>query len=467
MNMKNVYLALVVGVGMMLTGCSSFYMKASPFYDGPDSAYNEPAEQRVNLWPLLYNRDPALSVIWPLYTQCEDSWYAWPLLTWKDKNDWISLPLLTWKDKKDFYSVPLLSWTDGEDFVSLPILTWKHGREWTSLPLLSGYKRYYKGRKSENAKQFEDYKFLLGLERITFTNGVYSSSTAFPLYADNEDGFYSLCYCHHADDSWFIPPLLLGSEKNKENGNDYNMLLLGGCSTDTNGYTGSYFFPLYAHGKDKFISLPFGMTDTSWWVLPLWIHRPNAEYGLMGLCGKSESSWWFLPAAIGTDKGFYGALGLLGWRYDGPNWCLPLYWADPKENHYASLLAGHVDGYTWWCTPLVSTYEDKDGSGFWAWPLFGWSTEPDRERVWWLGGIPLWSREKTATGSSESLLWRLWHKETKDGNVTVDCFPGITYDSHPDGYEKTSFLWRCYRNETIPGKGRNLDVLFIPFSSAE
>lgn len=451
MNMKKAFLC--VGGSVMLAGCSSFYMKASPFYEGPDSDYTEPAEQRVNLWPLLYSRDPSLSVIWPLYTQGADRGYAWPLLTWWEQGDWTSLPLFTWKD--------------GHDFVSLPLLTWKNKDGWTSLPLLSHHEESIKVPKNAKESAREDeYTFLLGLAGTTFNNDACVSSWCFPFYSYKEGRFHSLFYSQDSDDSWSIP-LLLSHVRRQKHRNTYIALLLAGLSTTSDGYDGSYLFPLYVHDRNAFYTLPFGVSDTCWWITPLWIHLQDAELGLMGLCGISGDAWWATPAAIGTANGFYGAFGLFGWMEDGPTWCLPFYWADPKDDQYVSLLAGHVKGYDWWCTPLVSTYQNADGSGFWAWPLFGWNTDANRENVWWLGGIPLWTREKTPSGTSESFLWRLWHKETKGENVTIDCFPGITYDAHADGYEKTSFLWRCYRNETIPGKGRNLDVLFIPFSSVD
>ena len=60
------------------------------------------------------------------------------------------------------------------------------------------------------------------------------------------------------------------------------------------------------------------------------------------------------------------------------------------------------------------------------------------------------------------VLWRLWHYERLNGSVSVDMFPAITYDCKTDGFKKTSFLWRFYRNEHAADGTRKLDVLFIP-----
>ncbi|MCQ2394402.1 MAG: hypothetical protein MJ249_08955 [Kiritimatiellae bacterium] len=65
-------------------------------------------------------------------------------------------------------------------------------------------------------------------------------------------------------------------------------------------------------------------------------------------------------------------------------------------------------------------------------------------------------------GSESSILWKIWHRVEKDGDVSVDMFPGFTYDAHKDGYRKTSFLWRFFRSEHDPKKGDSLDFLFLP-----
>ena len=60
------------------------------------------------------------------------------------------------------------------------------------------------------------------------------------------------------------------------------------------------------------------------------------------------------------------------------------------------------------------------------------------------------------------ILWKLWDREERDGNVTVDAFPGFTYDSKTNGYTKTSFLWRFFRYENDPEEGKKVDLFFIP-----
>ena len=72
------------------------------------------------------------------------------------------------------------------------------------------------------------------------------------------------------------------------------------------------------------------------------------------------------------------------------------------------------------------------------------------------------SRMDADTYTQHRVLWRLWDWERKNGDVSLDVFPGFTYDSKTDGYVKTSFLWRLFRYENDPRKGTKLDLLFIP-----
>jgi len=87
-------------------------------------------------------------------------------------------------------------------------------------------------------------------------------------------------------------------------------------------------------------------------------------------------------------------------------------------------------------------------------------------------GAVLWKLydSKTEQGTVEEphdyvrrrLLWRVWHYERLDGDVSVDAFPFITYDRKDDGFKRTSFLWRFFRYENHPEEGKKLDLLFIP-----
>ena len=73
-------------------------------------------------------------------------------------------------------------------------------------------------------------------------------------------------------------------------------------------------------------------------------------------------------------------------------------------------------------------------------------------------------RDRMANKSyaSRKVLWKLWDWEEENGDVSLDVFPGFTYDSKTNGYTKTSFLWRFFRYESDPKEGTSVDILFIP-----
>ena len=51
---------------LLAGGCATEAMKGTPFFAGEFRQRQGPVEDRVNLWPLLYYRDPALSLLWPV-----------------------------------------------------------------------------------------------------------------------------------------------------------------------------------------------------------------------------------------------------------------------------------------------------------------------------------------------------------------------------------------------------------------
>ena len=78
----------------------------------------------------------------------------------------------------------------------------------------------------------------------------------------------------------------------------------------------------------------------------------------------------------------------------------------------------------------------------------------------------LFTRERELNAKDDythtRVLWRLYDYEQDHGDVSLDVFPGFTYDSRTNGYTKTSFLWRLFRYENDPQSGRKVDLLFLP-----
>ena len=71
--MRAAFVGLALSVApLLLAGCASPGMKGTPFYTGEEAAPKGPVENRVNAWPLLYYREPVLSVLWPLMEWTDD-----------------------------------------------------------------------------------------------------------------------------------------------------------------------------------------------------------------------------------------------------------------------------------------------------------------------------------------------------------------------------------------------------------
>ena len=68
--MKKIMTA-VLGV-MLLGGCKMKEFSSSPFYEGNEVKFTGAVEDRVNLWPVAYYREPVGSLAWPLISWGDD-----------------------------------------------------------------------------------------------------------------------------------------------------------------------------------------------------------------------------------------------------------------------------------------------------------------------------------------------------------------------------------------------------------
>jgi hypothetical protein len=124
--------------------------------------------------------------------------------------------------------------------------------------------------------------------------------------------------------------------------------------------------------------------------------------------------------------------------------------------------------------PLIRDYSRKHG----VFPLWSYATSstPVRNKSQMKGsvGVLLYDcRHEVGPSPGEKsgilndytracVLWRLWHYERRNGNVSVDVFPSISYDRKTDGFRRISCLWRFYRYERAADGRKKLDVLFVP-----
>lgn len=424
------------------------------------------------------------------------SWTIYPLLSKCGNrggtNDWWVLAPLAhfkWDDVRSSSHVLPLYYRDSASgtFVSLPYAAFREGERRRDIvpPLLS-----WRTHDGTNA----DWWVLGGLGH--FSSGPAARpSHLIPLYYHNPArGFVlSPLYAQWSDSDGvtrIIPPLLGGATKRPDGTDWFALLGLAGYSTSTTGAGSHYLFPLYAWKAESYFYNPvFG-----------WKRDSFAYYAtpLVGSWGdeKRGGSWFFpiysashstLPDehrsrflwAFHTERTNYARTSffpLFSHTYHG-DLDLPLEegWRKRRGSETSFLLLGwHENLRGTWQIDGHSTKGRTRAHGFF--PLWNYRTKSDDEGrredtfnlLWKLYDskrqvVPL----ATAPGGTndyarQSVLWRAWHYEKLNGDVSADMIPFITYDRRQDGFTKYSFLWRVFRWERDPTGKRKLDLLMIP-----
>lgn len=452
------------------------------------------AEGRDRYWtfPFFYHDYRTfLSTFWCAWQDekaTTDSWLVPPLLSWgssgnegwtqryllglagveREKDggyaDWVA-PLY-YRDKGSFFSIPYCSF---DDVCVIP-------------PLLTVID-----------------------ENLNFGNPLFgwcdSYNWAFPLWYKDDKTFASLPYFSTTENlgnttntTTVIPPLLSWFER-KDSGRGKNRLLLGlvGWNSEPEeAVSESWMFPLYYNDDKAFISLPFAhVKDAFTCVTPLfgitheqrkkgaWLwpfygwtndaHMEAAEAQMNAdrldpklrvekrewVSAEKRTNWWYNVTA-GPAPAHNSS-----WRLSG------LSTSDRWIGCHAS-----NDGKT------VTAEDESEFGNFFAYKSdynrtvkFDYATKKkiSDEEAGESGLLCnfLWHSKHEASKGHEydmkSILWRFWHYEKLNGDVTVDSFPFFTYDSKTNGFSKTSLLWRLFRNEYDPKTDkRSVDVLFIP-----
>ena len=556
---------------LLLGGCSTREMKGSPFYSG-EYAVNVPGAEtrRMNLWPLAYYREPALSVLWPVFEHTEEhvavrplfSAYGdtrsyweynllWPLCQADTKShDYRIFPCFWGQGKregnaeKDYHVLFPFVWHYEDKTCTLfPLWVrnhscWKDDRftehdTWLGWPLT----HYHTGLQEESW-----HAALFGRYRNLSTGGTYTGFP-WPLFFSwrekEKHGLFTPLYAYETSDvqnvtdGWAALPLLLAWQRWDKADNDLNILLglFNQHWGDSN--RSGYLLPLCAYDRNDRLFL----TPLVGWDKPDAKDPAGYWYPLTPLTGLrtgSEKGGWLFPLFDHTSNisnGLYSTRFLL-LGYDGlsrHSWnkghssrqaygFFPLFSHSLNTSAYTNAPAGGVtEQVNTSDRQLLLRYSGENRTVCRALPegsrpettstnaFHAAKLRTDYCRTTTSGGIfPLWSSESSLetrldgtrlqedSGSSvllalydtkrelkpktdtdppldyerRRILWRVWHYEKRNGDVSVDLFPAITYDTHADGFSKTSFLWRLFRYEKHPGGGVDVDLLFLPLKRA-
>lgn len=381
----------------LVAGCASSGLKGTPFYTGDYAKRQGPAENRVNVWPLFYYRDPALSVLWPVFELTEDHAAVRPLFSVYDldqpKHEYNVLWPLVQIDQ-NAGAGRIFPWFWGRDGYALFPLYWHQGEPFgaaggcdTLFPL------WMLNRKSTN--YFNLYS-PWPLARVwsnqeSNTHG----SMVFPLYWQQRDStaerFYSL--------PWW-------SERKSEV--DYWRLLVPVFYQAQSGAHHAFVSPLWSQGHSE---------RGDWRAMfPLWTYAADADRGSFDCSAPWPLvRWWSDPMA----------------RTQGSH-VLPLYWAEQSgaAQRFYSLpwSSGTGPGEFW--RALVPCYYEASNAH--ATKLL----------------TPVWSRGQRAAGGWEFLLplwWRTWENPHYQ---SVYFLPGrVWVDTRQEetGSTIVPFYWRRQR----------------------
>ncbi len=270
-------------------------MKSTPLYGGSERVYTGRIEDRVNLWPIAYYREPALSVAWPIFSLTDDHLairpiysqyrqdgknagydefnFVWPLCQFDTKHDQHRIFPLFWGDRHvDFF--PLVWWRYGKSFTLFPLAWWKKDQYCNVFPLWW----------SDN-----NHKLFL------------------PFYYQDENSLAILPFygkTSHFDNftEWYGPYGRHRDEKSPEKNYDWCL-------------------PFYYRDATSFETPLFGWdcNDRSSWAFPFYYKDHSGFVSLPWVSGQDKgSSWWIAPPLLSggcSDKtGSFNAylLGLAG-----------------------------------------------------------------------------------------------------------------------------------------------------------
>ena len=442
--------------------------------------------------PLWAKWDFTAGILFPvLWWDCDNSSW-WVLGAMAGKNDtthwWMPFYL---KTSEGIYTLPYSQW-NGEDekswgWCSAAALSWG-----TDDGEITRY-RYLLGTAGGNWKAENDFletwcvPFYFADNRGTFVcplGGMTPMSTwVLPFFYSDDGMFVSIPYAHNRNDGeesdmYMIPPLLSSYTEYDCGDREYRLLALYGHGVNGDGgLKFDYLLPLYSYEqkRDNFLSLVYGRmrdgdaVNTWWgtpltgirsgsvdgaWVFPLFDYREDCSY-------KTVWAWLDapeLPAEAGkvSSQARGSVLLVSDFNRQVTGDVVDLeskgrhYWLQSRNKFGNRVFFNHeisrsVDFDTASRKRLGETVETEDVALCW---IFYRKTKRDTV--------------KAKYHVQTRFLWKVWCFDEDDGDVTLDVFPGITYDSKTDESWKFSFLWRFFNYERKQDGKSKLDVLFIP-----
>ncbi|MCF7855514.1 MAG: hypothetical protein K9N51_12000 [Candidatus Pacebacteria bacterium] len=437
-------------------------------------------------------------------------WFVPPLLSWVDSREdggevWALAPLVhaEWDgDSRKSHVLPLYYYNGQDGTLVSPLISrWRTGREndVTLIPPLLSWKTAGDKR--------SDLWMGGALAHLSWGEEA-GGQHVFPFYYRNSetDSFMSPVYAKWKKGSTrykAIPPLLSWHEDSpRERQLNVALGLFQLAKDKRTGNVSSFMLPLYSYDEDRHFYTPlFGWKkdkqngymypltplvgvrqgrDKGWWAFPFYSHRRNeAEdrrkdtvlwggYSRDRDARRSSLFPFFGYTNRAVPEGDAAPSVKMG-TYGPSFWSLPACWYRNQVSIFPLPLDDGGGGQ-------VVTNRAHHTTSHGVFPLWSHRSQstddlPARsaDTSVLLALYDRKSEVRQASPDSNELesytrcrvLWRLWHYEKLNGDVSVDAFPGITYDTKEDGALSISFMWRLFRYEKNE-KGKKLDLLFVP-----
>jgi hypothetical protein len=398
---------------LLCGGCSTTEMKGTPFYTGEYAKRTGPAEQRLNVWPFLYYRDPALSVAWPIFERTDDHTAVRPLFsvygldrTNREYN--LLWPLVQFDREAGENRIFPAFW--GRDYQVLFPVYWHYGQPFgTNGGTDSVFPLWILKRQGTN--DFDLYSPWPLAHWWSDKKGGESGSMVLPLYWRN----------HNNDGSRFLS--LLWMSGGDTNGGHWSLVPLV-CYQSTNSHGSALVTPLWAQGKSAtrdwsaLIPLCYWDREQRTLLSPLWARWKTEDRETYFSAGVLS---WMNRRPERDDLWLAGGLAHASWgEKPGPHHFLPLYYRDAANEKLLTPLfgwRGEGKGYFYPLTPLAGVRSGEQG-GHWLFPLYSHKvvpkTETTKDRLLVLGG-----RDRTAGNSH----WWIFPAFSFHNNGPLDSLP--------------------------------------------
>lgn len=247
--------------GGLVCGCASKEFKSTPFYTGAQTPCAGEAKDRVNLWPVVYWRDPTCSVAWPVLSFSDDHIAVRPLYSQYRQGG-----------SRNAYTEFNFLW-----------------------PFAQADTR---------SDRYHVFPFFCGK---AYGGGSYQA--VFPVYwnGPHYNSLFPLWYYGGQGNDW-----------------SFNLLAgLAGARQRDNGYRASWMCPLWYEDSEGLFATPlYGQTPESYWFFPLWYKSETAFVSPLYAQGTDDLEfWWVMPPLLSwggakpTSAGGNVLLGLGSW-YD-------------------------------------------------------------------------------------------------------------------------------------------------------